>query len=173
MTLSNIYSVLVRLPERIVRPFQDLFLLGLRLYVGWQFLNAGLLKLRSWENTLFLFQYEYKVPLLAPYPAAVLGTIGEICFPVLLFIGLFGRLSALGLQAVNVMAVVAYAHVIFNPEFGTGAAADHYFWGLMLLVILVYGPGRYSADTWLARGRQQTGSAVKSGHVGLVGRLSS
>jgi putative oxidoreductase len=173
MTLSNVYSILVRLPERIVRPFQDLLLLGLRLYVGWQFLNAGLLKLGSWENTLFLFQYEYRVPLLPPYPAAVLGTFGEIAFPVLLFAGLFGRLSALGLQAVNVMAVVAYAHVIFNPEFGTGAAADHYFWGLMLLVILVFGPGRYSADGWLARFRSRTSSPVDSSPFGFVGRLQS
>lgn len=173
MTLSNIYSISVRLTERIVRPSQNLLLLGLRLYVGWQFLNAGLLKLGSWENTLFLFQHEYKVPLLPPYPAAVLGTFGEIVFPLLLFVGLFGRLSALGLQAVNVMAVVAYAHVIFNPEFGTGAAADHYFWGLMLLVVLVFGPGRYSADEWFARCRNRTNAAADSSDFEFAGRLQS
>ena len=168
MTFSNAYSLLVRLPERIVRPFQDLLLLGLRLYVGWQFLNAGMLKLSSWQNTLFLFQYEYKVPFLPPYPAAVLGTLGELLFPVLLFAGLFGRLSALGLQAVNVMAVVAYAHVIFNPEFGTGAAADHYFWGLMLLVIAVFGPGKYSLDQWLSRGRGDVGTTAGDEAISLA-----
>jgi putative oxidoreductase len=173
MTLSNVYSILVRLPERLIRPFQDLLLLGLRFYVGWQFLNAGLLKLGSWENTLFLFQYEYKVPLLSPYSAAVLGTFGEIAFPVLLFVGLFGRLSALGLQAVNVMAVIAYAHVIFNPEFGTGAAADHYFWGLMLVVILVFGPGKYSADGWLARRRNAGSSSADTSALEFAGRLQS
>lgn len=170
MTLSTIYSAFVRVPERVVRPFQDLMLLGLRLYVGWQFLKAGLLKLGAWENTLFLFQYEYEVPLLPPYAAAVLGTAGEVLFPALLFAGLASRLSALGLQAVNVMAVVAYAHVIFNPEFGTGAAADHYFWGLMLLVVLVFGPGRYSADGWLSRHRQETKAASDSLGYGLAGR---
>ena len=173
MTLANIYSILIRLPERILYPLRDLLLLGLRLFVGWQFLNAGLLKLGSWQNTLFLFQYEYEVPLLPPYPAAVLGTFGEIAFPVLLFVGLFGRLSALGLQAVNVMAVVAYAHVIFNPEFGTGAAADHYFWGLMLLVIAVFGAGRYSADAWLARYRNATGSAADPSAFELAGGSQS
>ena len=173
MTLSNVYSTLVSLPERVIGPFQDLLLLGLRLYVGWQFLNAGLLKLGSWENTLFLFRYEYQVPLLPPYPAAVLGTFGEIAFPVLLFIGLFGRLSALGLQAVNVMAVVAYAHVIFNPEFGTGAAADHYFWGLMLLVILVFGPGKYSADGWLARRRNVGSGSANTSALEFAGRPQS
>lgn len=173
MILSNINSILVRSPERIFRPFQDLLLLGLRLYVGWQFLNAGLLKLGSWENTLFLFQYEYKVPLLPPYPAAVLGTFGEIAFPVLLFVGLFGRLSALGLQAVNIMAVVAYAHVIFNPEFGTGAAADHYFWGLMLVIVLIFGPGKYSADEWLVRRRNKGSAPIGASGLGFAGRLQS
>ena len=172
MTHTKVYAILIQLPESIFRPFRSLLLLGLRIYVGWQFLNAGLLKLTSWDNTLFLFQHEYKVPLLPPYPAAVLGTFGEVFFPILLFAGLFGRLSALGLQAVNVMAVVAYAHVIFNPEFGTGAVADHYLWGLMLLVILVFGPGSYSADAWLAR-RKQTVSAPGSREVGMAGRLQS
>ncbi|MGD2168058.1 MAG: DoxX family protein [Gammaproteobacteria bacterium] len=173
MTLTNAYSILIQLPERIVRPLQHLLLLGLRFYVGWQFFNAGLLKLGSWENTLFLFRYEYEVPILSPYPAAVLGTFGEIFFPALLFVGLFGRLSALGLQAVNVMAVVAYAHVIFNPEFGTGAAADHYFWGLMLLVILVFGPGKYSADEWLARFRNRKAAPTDSSSLEFAGRLQS
>ena len=173
MTLSMLHSSLYRLSERFAYPFRDLLLLALRFYVGWQFFNAGLLKLGSWNNTLFLFQYEYKVPVLPPYPAAVLGTFGEILFPVLLFVGLFGRLSALGLQAVNVMAVVAYAHVIFNPEFGTGAAADHYFWGLMLVVIFVFGPGRYSIDGWLAgRGAGLGGSLRPSSDV-LVERTQS
>ena len=173
MTLSKIFSIFIQLPGRILSHFQDLLLLGLRLYVGWQFFNAGLLKLGSWENTLFLFQYEYDVPLLPPVPAAVLGTIGELVFPVLLFIGLFGRLAAAGLQAVNVMAVVAYAHVIFNPEFGTGAVADHYLWGLMMLIIMVFGPGRLSTDEWLGRRHDKIRSAVKPEGIALEGRLQS
>jgi len=59
------------------------------------------------------------------------------------------------------MAVVSYAHVIFNPEFGTGALNDHLYWGLMLLVIVVYGPGRLSLDYMLAR-FSRTQSAVDS-----------
>ncbi len=58
----------------------------------------------------------------------------------------------------NVMAVVAYAHVIFNPEFGTSAVVDHYFWGLMMLVVMVYGPGRLSVDELLTRRFQNTPS---------------
>jgi putative oxidoreductase len=154
--LDRIFSLFIRLPEDIFNRLQDVFLLLVRLYVGWQFFNAGLLKLQSWNNTLFLFQYEYKVPVLSPYVAAVAGTFGELFFPLLLWAGIFGRLSAIGLQAVNIMAVVAYAHVIFNPEFGTGAAADHYLWGLMMVVIMIFGPGKLSVDGWLTYRRNSS-----------------
>jgi len=154
MNIQSVIEWSVEQPAKLLNHTQDIVALALRLYVGWQFFNAGLLKLNSWPNTLFLFEYEYQVPVLSPYWAAVLGTAGELAFPVLLWLGLMGRLSAIGLQFVNVMAVVAYAHVIFNPEFGTGAAADHYYWGLMMLVITVYGPGRISLDALLTRRTQ-------------------
>lgn len=156
MIVQKLVTWLVDQPARVLNYLQDIFALGLRLYVGWQFFKAGWLKLGSWDSTLFLFQYEYRVPILSPNLAAVLGTAGELAFPVLLWLGLTSRLAALGLQFVNVMAVVAYAHVIFNPEFGTSGAVDHYFWGLMMLVVMVYGPGRLSVDEWLTRRFQNT-----------------
>jgi len=126
-------------------PLQSIFLAAVRIYVAWQFLKSGWLKLQDWEATQFLFEEEYKVPLLSPAWAAVLGTAGEILFPVLLIVGLFGRYAALGLSAVNVVAVVAYAHVLLGDGF-EAALGQHYLWGLMLLTVLVFGPGRLSAD---------------------------
>ena len=151
MNVIKLSVFFIKWPAEIFDRFQDVFLLALRLYVGWQFFHSGLLKLNSWSNTLYLFQYEYKVPLLPPYPAAVLGTFGELFFPVLLWVGLTGRLAAAGLQAVNIMAVISYAHVLFNPDFGTGTPTDHYYWGLMMLVIMIFGPGRASLDELLSR----------------------
>ena len=173
MNIQSLYSFAIGWPAAAFDRLRDVFVLVLRIYVGWQFFNAGLLKLGSWSNTLFLFEYEYRVPLLSPYPAAVLGTAGEIVFPVLLWLGLTSRLAAVGMQAVNVMAVVAYAHVIFNPEFGTGAAADHYLWGLMILVIMLFGPGRISADAWLSHYRNGRTQPVEANELGLIGRLQS
>jgi putative oxidoreductase len=49
------------------------------------------------EESFYLFRKEYKVPLLAPDLAAYLSTAGERVFPILLFLGLASRLSALGL----------------------------------------------------------------------------
>lgn len=149
--IERLTGWLVELPAKYLNYLQDPLLVVLRIYVGWQFFKSGLLKLDSWDSTMYLFNNEYEVPLLSPGLAAVLGTAGELVFPVLIWLGLAGRLSALGLQFVNIVAVVSYAHVIFNPEFGTGAAADHYYWGLMLLVVMIFGSGRLSVDHLLTR----------------------
>ena len=60
---------------------RSLLLLGTRLWVSWQFLNSGWLKLTHLGFTLELFRYEYQVPLLPPAAAAVAGTFGELFFP--------------------------------------------------------------------------------------------
>lgn len=120
-------------------------LLAIRVHVAWQFLKSGWLKVTDWDTTLVLFQEEYRVPLIAPAVAAVLGTAGEIVFPLLLIAGLLARYAALGLFAVNALAVVSYAHVLLSTGF-EAALGQHYLWGLMLLVLTVFGPGRLSAD---------------------------
>ena len=132
---------------------QPLFNLAIRLWVGLQFWKSGVIKLTSWDTTLYLFRDEYHTPLLPPEVAAVLGTAGELAFPVLLWLGLFGRLGALGLSFVNVMAVVSYAHVLLAEGF-EAALAQHVLWGFMLLVIVIYGPGQLSADHLLFNRRR-------------------
>jgi len=122
-------------------------LFAFRWYVAWQFLKSGWLKVSNWDSTLYLFQEEYHVPLLSPQMAAVAGTAGELVFPVLLMIGLLTRVAALGLSAVNVLAVVSYTHVLFSEGF-EAAIGQHYLWGTLLLVVLVFGPGKWSLDAW-------------------------
>ena len=155
MAFSNIYAWLVTLPSDILNRLQSFFGLGIRLWIAWQFLKSGWLKVNSWDTTLFLFKEEYRVPFVTPEFAAVAGTGGELFFPVLLALGLFGRLSALGLSAVNAMAVFAYAHVLLSEGF-EAALGQHYLWGIMLLVIAVYGPGKFSLDHLLSRGPLNT-----------------
>lgn len=127
-------------------------LLITRCYVAWQFLKSGWLKLTGWETALFLFQEEYRVPLLPPELAAVAGTAGELLFPALLVVGLASRYAALGLSAVNLLAVISYAHVLLQPG-SEAAIGQHYLWGFMLLVAAVFGGGRWSVDGLLARRR--------------------
>lgn len=144
--LARMYTRFVHLLNALQSPFALL----VRVYVSWVFVKSGWLKLSDWGQTVSLFESEYRVPLLPPHAAAVAGTAGELVFPVLLIVGLAGRLSAIGLFAVNALAVISYAHVLFQQGF-EAAVAQHYLWGFMLLVIIFYGPGALCVDGLLAR----------------------
>jgi putative oxidoreductase len=126
--------------------------LGTRLWVSWQFFKSGLLKAQAWESTLSLFRDEYRVPLLSPDLAAVAGTAGELVFPVLLGLGLLGRVGAIGLFLVNILAVASYSHVLLQEGF-EAAISQHYLWGFMLLILIVYGNGAWTLDRAIARRR--------------------
>jgi putative oxidoreductase len=130
---------------RALDSLQSPLLLALRIYVAWQFLKSGWLKLTTWDTTLYLFREEYHVPLLPPVAAAVAGTCGELLFPALLVLGLWSRAAALGLFAVNAMAVYSYQQVLLAPGF-EAALAQHVLWGLIALVLAIVGPGRWTVD---------------------------
>lgn len=127
---------------------QPLLLLAARVHVGLVFFRSGLTKLRDWDTTLFLFTDEYKVPLLPPAVAAVMGTGGELVLPVLLALGLGGRLAALGLCVVNAVAVVSLTDI------APAALQQHILWGALLAGVAVYGPGHWSVDRWLCAGKR-------------------
>ena len=148
MTITRRLNSFNDVAERVARLLATPLLLITRIYVALQFLKSGWLKLADWETTRFLFEEEYRVPLVVPLLAAVGGTFGELVFPVLLILGLLTRYAAAGLFAVNIIAVVSYAHVLLGAGF-EAALGQHYLWGLMLLVVLVFGPGRLSTDAWL------------------------
>ena len=135
------HAAFARLLDRI-RPW---LLLATRLWVSWQFLKAGWLKITEWDTTLLLFREEYHVPVLSPTLAAVCGTFGELFFPLLLVLGFFTRFGAVGLLAVNAMAVVSYWHVIGGEGY-EAALAQHVLWGYMLAVLLFCGAGALSLD---------------------------
>ena len=127
-----------------------LLLLGTRLWVSWQFLVSGWLKVTSWDTTVELFRSEYHVPLLPPLLAAITGAFGELFFPLLLILGLFTRAGALGLFAVNAMALISYWHVLGQEGF-EAARGQHYLWGYMTLVLATCGGGYFSLDHVLAK----------------------
>ena len=78
----------------------------------------------------------------APQGPAYLGTAGELGLPVLLVLGLGTRFAALGLSFVNVMAVLSLA------EIAPAALAGHHLWGVLLVVIALWGAGRWSVDAF-------------------------
>ncbi|MEZ8103087.1 DoxX family protein [Vibrio bivalvicida] len=120
--------------------FVPLLLLFCRLWVAWVFFNSGLTKIASWDSTLYLFEYEYQVPILPWELAAYMGTAAELVLPIFLALGLITRPMAAILFVFNIIAVVSYP-VLWEKGF-----YDHQLWGLMILIVVVWGPGLISAD---------------------------
>ena len=118
-------------------------ILFIRLYIANIFFKSGLTKLRDWESTLMLFEYEYEVPLVSPVFAAWAGTIGELVLPILLAIGLFSRLSAAGLFIVNAVAIISLVDI--SPA----AMNEHVLWGTLLVLVIIIGAEKLSADNKL------------------------
>lgn len=129
--------------DRLLNHLQPVAALLARLYVAQVFFSSGLTKLRDWDTTVALFTDEYKVPLLSPALAAVMGTGGELALPVLLVLGLGGRIPALGLCVVNAVAVVSLS------EIAPAALQQHITWGVLLAGLAVFGSGRWAIDRWL------------------------
>jgi putative oxidoreductase len=140
------YFMLLRMRDRLDRvmnSLQPLAAVLARLYVAQVFFASGLTKLRDWDITLALFTEEYKVPLLPPEVAALMGTAGEIGLPVLLVLGLGGRFASLGLSVVNVVAVLSLM------EIAPAALQQHITWGILLAALAIFGNGRWATDTML------------------------
>lgn len=95
------------------------------------------------DNTYFLFEEEYRLPLLAPDLAAPLATYAEHLLPVLLVLGLGSRFAALGLF---VMTLTIQLFVYPNAFLST-----HLGWFALALAIIAKGPGRISIDHLIAR----------------------
>ncbi len=145
MTVTERLGHAIRPVTRSLDALAPLLDLGIRLYVANVFFKSGLTKLQSWDTTLALFENEYHVPLLSPEFAAWLGTAAELTLPALLALGLAGRFSAVALFAFNIVAVVSY------PDLNEAGLKDHWYWGILLAVTALHGPGKLSLDHWLRR----------------------
>jgi len=91
------------------------------------------------DGTYQLFATEYKIPLISPWLAAHLATYSEHLFPLLLVLGLFARIGALGL-----LGMTAVIEIFVYPD----AWPTHLSWAGLLIPILVRGPGALSLD-WM------------------------
>lgn len=130
-----------------------LALFALRIALAVPFLRSGLTKwdgfLSIKPSTFYLFREEFRLHLFGatiPYPfPAVLAwaaSIGEIVLPILLIVGVFTRLSALGIL---VMTIVIQLTI---PD---GWANFHLPWAAMALALVVLGGGGASWDGLLMR----------------------
>ncbi|HEC20584.1 MAG TPA: DoxX family protein [Gammaproteobacteria bacterium] len=122
-----------------------LSILAVRLWVGWVFFKSGMTKIKSWDSTLYLFEYEYDVPFLPFEWAAYMGTAAELFLPVLLVLGIAGRFGAIALFIFNITAVISY------PDLNAAGLRDHEVWGILIFIVVTHGPGKLSLDYLLCR----------------------
>lgn len=122
----------------------SLIALSARVGVGAVFFLSGRTKVEGWltvnDTAYALFREEFKVPLLPPDFAAQLATYAEHLLPALLVLGLFTRLSALGL-----LAMTAVIQFFVYPD----AWPTHLTWAVGLLYLAGRGAGALSLDRWL------------------------
>src|ERR1051326_7974721 len=139
---SGLYGRINSIRGRLGRFPLSILQLGMRIGVGMVFFNAGLLKYKSFEFAVKLFEDEYKVPVLAPAVAARMAMINELTTSTLLFLGLATRLTTLPL-----FGMISVIQIFVYPN----AWPDHVLWGSILLFLLTRGPGRFSMDYLIER----------------------
>lgn len=140
--INNLIQPLRTLSDSVASPFFDL---SVRFYMAHIFFSSGILKFENflnddWESTIFLFEEIHPITGISPNIAAIAGTAGELILPILLALGLFGRLGAAGLLVITatIQFAIPTEYGIQNP--------DHYFWMFLLGMILLKGSGKISVD---------------------------
>lgn len=133
-----------RLPESLMLLFMRVVLAGI-------FWRSGQTKLAegSWfrisDSAFYLFETEYSGVPLPSHFAAVMATVSEHLFPVLLVLGLFTRAAALALLGMTMVIQI----FVYPDAWWT----EHSLWVAMQLALVVRGAGLISFDNLLARKR--------------------
>lgn len=125
------------------------FLLAVRLYWGWQLIESGWGKLHHLDKVTAFFS-----SLNLPMPAQTALAISSLEFfgGIFLALGLLSRLTALVLTINMVMAYVtadreALFSIFSDPD--KFYAAAPYTFLIASLLILIFGPGRLSVDSFV------------------------
>lgn len=119
---------------------ESLALFAARLVIARVFFFAGLTKLSNFDQTLFLFEYEYALPYVPVELAAYGATAMELAMPILLLLGLFTRYACLPLLVMTIV-IQSFVYQLF----------EHAYWATLLFILITRGPGKLSADYILAK----------------------
>ncbi len=130
--LGRAYIAAIRFSDKYLF---SLLVLFIRVWMARIFWYSGLTKISSWQTTIYLFKYEYKVPIIPIEIAASLATATELTMPFFLVLGFMTRLAAVPLICMIVVIQFTYLDLI-----------EHLYWTVLLATIVFYGPGRYSVD---------------------------
>jgi len=144
--VERLYGVLIAAASSLQSPF----LLAVRLYWGWQFVQDGWGKLHNLAKVTDFF-----TTLGLPAPGLTAAFIGglELAGGILLALGLGSRLIALLLTCNMLMAYVtadreALFSIFSDPD--KFYAASPYTYLFASVIVLIFGPGKISLDAFLA-----------------------
>ena len=164
-SMMQLFEKYYRLLIRAASSLQSPFLLAVRLSWGWQFMQTGWGKLSDIGKVVGFFS-DLGIP--APALNAYFVSALEFGGGILLIVGLGSRLIALPLAVDMIVAYItadreALLSIFSNPDKFTAAAP--YTFLVASLIVLIFGPGKYSLDALLAarRGDRQVQSTVDGG----------
>src|SRR6266852_7529333 len=151
-----------RLLTRVSSSLQSPFLLAVRLYWGWQFMQTGWGKLSDINKVVGFFT-DLGIP--APSLNAYFVSALEFGGGILLILGLGSRLIALPLVINMIVAYItadreALFSIFSNPDKFTAAAP--YTFLVASLLVLIFGPGRVALDALVAARVTATGGSLNN-----------
>jgi putative oxidoreductase len=152
--MQNIFVLGKKLYDRFVNAVsstQSLFLLAVRLYWGVQLAQNGWGKLHNLSNVTEFF---VSLGLPAPGVTAFFVASFELVGGILLALGLFSRLTALGIAIDMTVAYITADREALLAFFSTPAkfyVADPYTFLFAGVLILIFGSGKLALDEVLGR----------------------
>jgi putative oxidoreductase len=154
--IENNYNRLIQASSSLQSPF----MLAVRLYWGWQFMQTGWGKLTNIGKVIHFFT-DLGIP--APALNAYFVSGLEFGGGLLLVLGLGSRLIALPLVIDMMVAYIladreALFSIVSNPDKFTAAAP--YTFLVASLLVLIFGPGKLSVDTLLTARVRATGGPL-------------
>jgi putative oxidoreductase len=147
--IEKYYGLLTRIASTLQSPF----LLAVRLYWGWQFMQTGWGKLSDIDKVIqFFTTLGIPAPALNAYFVSALELGGGL----LLILGLGSRLIAVPMVINMLVAYItadreALFSIFSSPDKFTGATPYTFLFACLL--VLIFGPGLFSLDALLASRR--------------------
>jgi len=126
---------------------KDIPLLAMRLVLAWGFWGPAMMKWKNIDGIADWFgQMGYPLPTFNAYMAATTELTGAI----LMFLGIGTRLISIPLMVVMLVAIFT-VHLANGFEAGNNGFEIPLYYLIMLLTLMVYGPGKYSVEGILRR----------------------
>ncbi|MBK7631946.1 MAG: DoxX family protein [Ignavibacteriales bacterium] len=130
-----------------ITKLKDLHLLAIRLILAYGFYNPAIMK---WQNIGSIVDWFKDLGIPLPGLNAYLSASTEMAGVILLTLGLANRIISIPLIFIMIVAIVT-VHLSNGFESGNNGFEIPVYYILLLLVILIYGAGKFSVDYLLRK----------------------